>query len=91
MHEQIETAQAFNVARLLLNRASFLENDRDERGKAEYSTHWLNTNGRGGSICLPPVPTSDFVVNVALALANSRASGAICVLCQLLHVGEKAR
>jgi hypothetical protein len=33
MHEQIETAQAFNVARLLPNTASFLENHFREREK----------------------------------------------------------
>ena len=34
MHEQIETAQSFNVARLLANTASFLENHLGERGKS---------------------------------------------------------
>src|SRR5437867_10430209 len=33
MHEQIETAQSFNVARLLPNTASFLENLGQKRGK----------------------------------------------------------
>jgi hypothetical protein len=33
MHEEIEIAQASNVARLLLNTASFLENHFGERGK----------------------------------------------------------
>jgi hypothetical protein len=45
VHEQIETAQAFNVARLLSNRASFLENDLGERGKVVVCRiHSLKTN-----------------------------------------------
>jgi hypothetical protein len=34
MHEQIETAQRLNVARLLPNTPSFIENHFDERGKS---------------------------------------------------------
>jgi hypothetical protein len=38
MHEQIEAAQSFNVARLLPNTASFLENHFGERGKSSHAT-----------------------------------------------------
>jgi hypothetical protein len=38
MHEQIETAQRLNVARLLPNTPSFIENHFDERGKSVHAT-----------------------------------------------------
>ena len=51
MHEQIETAQAFNVARLLPNRPSFLENDVGERGKViARRVYTLNTSRGNGHI-----------------------------------------
>jgi len=40
MHEQIETAQFFKVARLLPNTASFIENELGERGKSSRATHF---------------------------------------------------
>jgi hypothetical protein len=44
MHEQIETAQSFNVARLLPNTASFLENLGQERGKSLRGSQDPTTN-----------------------------------------------
>jgi len=38
MHEQIETAQRLNVARLLPNTLSFIENHFDESGKSAHAT-----------------------------------------------------
>jgi hypothetical protein len=38
VHEQIETAQSFNLAQLLPNTASFLENHLRERGKSPQAT-----------------------------------------------------
>jgi hypothetical protein len=38
MHEQIETLQSSNVARLLSNTASFIENHFGERGKSPHAT-----------------------------------------------------
>jgi hypothetical protein len=39
MHEQIETAQRLNIARLLPNTPSFIENHFDERGKSVLPRH----------------------------------------------------
>ncbi len=68
MHEQIETAQSFNVARLLPNTASFLENLGQERGKS--------LRGSQGSITNPMIIASSHRALITAEAPNGRLFGA---------------
>src|SRR5882757_525285 len=76
IHEPIETAQSFNVARLLPNTASFLENHLGERGKSWHATSLGRAHqplsGRTSRATARGVGS---IANVAVALLNlARAS-----------------
>jgi len=64
MHEQIETAQSFNIARLLPNTASFLENLGQKRGKL--------LRGRQGSITNPMITASSHWAMITAHAPNGR-------------------